>query len=55
MELKKEDLLEIEGGIDLSSALLNAFAKIFNLILDIGRNLGTSFRRISNGELCPLE
>ncbi len=54
MELKKEELLNIEGGINLSGTLISAFTKIITTILDVGRSLGSALRRISSGMVCPL-
>ncbi len=53
-KLEKQQLLEIRGGISLSGSLLNYIIKGFNTILELGRNLGSSIRRIQNGSICPL-
>ena len=51
-EINKEYLLQIEGGVNISGAVVTAFTKAFNAIMDIGRSLGTAIRRINSGNLC---
>lgn len=51
-EMNKEYLLQIEGGLNISGAVITAFTKAFNAIMDIGRSLGTAIRRINSGNLC---
>jgi len=51
-EMNKEYLLQVEGGINISGAIITAFTKAFNAIMDIGRSLGTAIRRINSGQLC---
>ena len=53
-ELKKENLLKIEGGINISGNLISAFTKAINSILDVGRSLGTAIRRINSGQICSI-
>lgn len=53
VKLTTQNLIEIKGGGGgLSGALLNGFSRFFKMIHDIGRSLGSSVRRISNGNLC---
>jgi len=51
-KMNKEYLLQVEGGINISGAIITAFTKAFNAIMDIGRSLGTAIRRINSGQLC---
>ncbi|MBQ7140141.1 MAG: hypothetical protein IJO32_01400 [Bacilli bacterium] len=51
-EMNKEYLLQIDGGVNISGAIVTAFTKAFNTILDIGRSLGTAIRRINSGQMC---
>ncbi len=53
-ELKKEELIIINGGLSISGSLINALVKGINAFLDLGRSLGTAFRRIGSLSLCPL-
>ena len=51
-EMKKEHLLQIEGGVNISGAIVTAFTKAINAVLNIGRSLGTAIRRINSGQMC---
>ena len=51
---EKEDLLKIEGGVNVSGAILNAFKGCANTIMDIGRSLGSAIRRLAFGSLCTF-
>jgi len=51
----KDKLLQIQGGaLNVSGAILNAFKGCTNTIMDIGRSLGNSLRRIIFGQLCRI-
>ncbi len=52
-EIKNLD--EIVGGTTLSGSIINAFTNILDLIINIGRGLGSSIRRISENKVCPLK
>lgn len=54
MELKKEQLIQIEGGIKITGTLITAWTKGINAILDLGRSLGTAIRRIGSNKICSL-
>ncbi len=54
MELEKRELLTIVGGINISGTLINSIVKGINSILDLGRSLGSSIRRIWSGNICTL-
>lgn len=52
-ELKKEELMEIKGGTSfLSGSFISSLVRAGNILLEIGRSLGTSVRRIFNGNIC---
>lgn len=51
-ELNKETLLNIDGGLNITGSLVTSFTNAINTILNLGRNLGTSIRRINSGNLC---
>ena len=53
MDLKKEELLNINGG-GISGTLLNSIIRGVNVLLDLGRSLGTAIRRLGNNSICPL-
>lgn len=50
MSLKKEELLSINGGA--SAAYVTALVRGFNSIFELGRSLGTAFRRAFTGRFC---
>lgn len=52
--LEKKQLKQIKGGIDISGTLLKAFVSTFESILDAGRNIGGSLRRLFSNNICPL-
>ena len=54
MELNKNQLINIVGGINISGTLINSIVKGINAILDLGRSLGSSIRRIKSGNICSL-
>lgn len=53
-KLKTYELREIDGGFSLTGTLVDAFTKGLETILDIGRSLGSSLRRINEGNLCEI-
>ena len=54
IELKKDELLKIEGGAWYSAAFFNAAARIASTLMDMGRSLGSAIRRALNGTFCPI-
>ena len=50
--LKKEKLLEINGGINWTGTFISSISRAINTIADLGRALGTSIRRIGSGSMC---
>lgn len=50
--LSEEQLLQINGGVSASASMVNAFVRGFTLILNLGRSLGTSIRRMQDNNLC---
>ncbi len=54
--VKEEELKNISGGgITFNATYLNAIYKISSLLFDIGRELGSSIRRISSNQVCSLK
>ncbi len=53
-ELGRNELLNIEGGVNISGALISYVTKGITTILDMGRSLGTAIRRIGSGNICPM-
>lgn len=54
-KLNNDEMLKIVGGSTLSSTLISALTRAGNIIIDIGRSLGSAIRRIYEGSSCPLE
>lgn len=55
IELKKEELLEIKGGSSwISGSFISAITRAGNMLLDMGRSLGTAVRRIFSGSVCDV-
>ncbi len=54
-ELTQEELELTEGGVTISSALLNSFSSIIKILLEVGRSLGSSIRRIESDQVCPIK
>ncbi len=51
MSLKEQELNEITGGA-ITATLFNSIARLINTVLDLGRTVGSSIRRISNRNYC---
>ena len=49
------ELDKIIGGSSVSGTLLNAFTTIIKFIYEVGEGIGSSLRRIGEGDLCPLK
>ena len=54
MEIEKHELLMINGGGSISGTLINAFVRGINVLLDLGRSLGTAIRRIGSNTVCSI-
>jgi len=54
VELKKDELLEINGGGVISAALLTALVRGATAIFEIGRSVGTAIRRYISKNMCDF-
>ena len=54
VDLKEDDLLFVEGGLSVSSSLINSLTGGIKIILELGRSLGSALRRGSSNSLCSL-
>jgi hypothetical protein len=53
MTIEKYELLNIYGGTTkISAALISSAVRGINLILELGRSVGTVIRRVQTGKLC---
>ena len=56
MKLQKKELYNIEGGsMTFNATYINAIYKLSELIFNIGREVGSSIRRVSSIKVCPLK
>lgn len=53
-KLKRNELREIEGGFSITGSIVNAFVEGIKTILDVGRSLGSSLRRLKEDKLCKV-
>ncbi len=51
MQLNETELYKIKGG-GISTTLLNSVARLITTVLDLGRTVGTSIRRIYSKNYC---
>lgn len=51
MKLTKEEQLNIYGG-SVSSTMVNAIVKGISLLIELGRSLGSTIRRVSENNMC---
>ncbi len=51
----KDLLLIVGGGTTLSGTILNQLNKLISILVDSGKSLGSSIRRISEDKICPLD
>ncbi len=45
MQLNNQELISVVGGA-ISGTLINAFARLLDLVIDIGRMIGSSIRKL---------
>jgi hypothetical protein len=54
-KLNYDELLNISGGsTTVSATLINAFARGISTILELGRSIGSSIRRITTNKVCSF-
>lgn len=54
--LEEEKLNSIKGGnTSISGPIINAIVNVINVLRDAGYKTGSSIRRISENNLCPLK
>ncbi|MCI5836176.1 MAG: hypothetical protein MR227_05785 [Firmicutes bacterium] len=54
MNLKKDELLKIVGGFNITATFMNSIARGIETILDLGRSFGTAIRRVVGKSICTL-
>lgn len=53
-KLTKEEQLHIVGGVSISAALIGNLVRGANIVLDLGRSVGTAIRRIQTKKICSI-
>lgn len=53
--IQAQELCKMQGGVNLSGTLVNAFVNIIKTLFDVGKNLGSSFRRMRDDSMCPVK
>ena len=52
---EKKQMAIVGGSTTLSGTILNQLNKLIDILVDSGRTLGTSIRRIVEDKICPLD
>ncbi len=55
MKAYRKDLDKVIGGSDITSSMVNSFVNVIKLLIDAGKGVGSSIRRVTEGEMCPLQ
>ncbi len=57
IEVNKETLDKVTGGDSsyVSGPIISSVVTIIKLVRDAGYDLGSGFRRMAEGEICPLK
>ena len=53
-EIRKDEMLKIEGGTSISASMLSAIYKTIDTIYSIGEALGSYIRRVKEGKICDI-
>lgn len=49
--MNKEELISVSGG-GISGTILNAISRLIDTVLDLGRAIGSSIRRMQTNNKC---
>ena len=50
--MTSKELLNVKGGADIPSTIINALVRLIDITLELGRSFGSSFRRLKDGDIC---
>ena len=53
-KVNAEEMKNILGGWDFNASFLSSLIRGVNSFMDVGRSIGSAFRRISERKVCPL-
>lgn len=51
-ELTNQKLNEVHGGINITGTFISSLVRGIDVIMDLGRSLGSAFRRAKDRTLC---
>lgn len=54
IKLTNKEMMNLYGGANITGAFLSSIIKGINVILELGRSLGSAIRRGSGGKLCSI-
>ena len=54
IEIKKNEIFSIEGGLSVSGTLINSLTAGVKIIVELGRSLGSALRRGGSGKMCSI-
>lgn len=49
--LQRDELIKISGGT-INATMLNSIARLVSIVIEVGRMIGSSFRKISTKNYC---
>lgn len=52
--LTNEELVNVEGGLNITGTLFNSFSTLMNTVANLGKRFGSALRRISSNRTCSL-
>lgn len=52
MDLNNDQMLIVDGGVNISGTLLNAIAKLISTVFDVGRAIGSAINMAKTGRKC---
>lgn len=52
-ELNENEMLKINGGA-LTSSFINAINSVINTLFELGKETGSTLRRLIQGNYCPM-
>lgn len=53
---KVDNLDEIIGGSNyISGTIINSFVNVIKILMEAGKGVGSSIRRVAEDDLCPLK
>lgn len=52
-ELNEKEMLKINGGA-LTSSFINAINSVINTLFELGKETGSTLRRLMQGNYCPM-